>query len=352
MFKSSTPQEKTAPTPKRLGLKVVRKNQLAKLIKEELLDIQSHFPEMKFEQLKVSIEITEGYAGDCDVELRRIDGGVKISITWNPVNRLNEFCKGNIAAFFFWFVSTDSSVEYITFHSLDGQSTSCAKYASSGFRENVIPLPDPYFFKTRGFQDVSEYVVNHNVNWNARSDKIVWRGGVNGIGYRSFDKEMVGNPQLCQRITMANLVKDTDTDFKFVIRRLSPSHEEFIKSRGYIGEKIEEMTWINHKYAIDIDGFTNTWSNLLIRMKLGCCVFKVASQFGLQQWYYDKLKPFEHYIPVAADLSDWFEKVEWAKTHLKECAEIARAGQVFANSMDFQSETKFAVQRIEETWNT
>lgn len=323
---------------------------LARFVEEQLLEIKNAYPDLNFEPPKISVYLFEGDGTDGDVELRPVDQGIDVFLNWKFGAKYNETRQYHIAAFCFWLVNCDSSVQSILVDTTDGQARSLAKYSPSSFRKNVVLLPDSYFFKHRGFINVSNYVQKHNVKWCERDANIVWRGGVNGIGYTSFDKEMEGRPALLQRIAMVNLLRDTDADAKFLISNLSSSHQQYLEERKVLGTPIQEMSWINRKYAIDIDGFTNTWSNLIIRMKLGCCVFKIASPYGFRQWYYDRLQPFEHYIPVAADLSDWFEKLEWAHAHPAECEEIARAGQELANSMTFQSETQFAARRIEGTW--
>ena len=37
---------------------------------------------------------------------------------------------------------------------------------------------------------------------------------------------------------------------------------------------------------------------------------KVESSHGFEMHYYERLKPFEHYIPVKADLSDLHEQFQ------------------------------------------
>ncbi len=106
------------------------------------------------------------------------------------------------------------------------------------------------------------------------------------------------------------------------------------------------------KFAIDIDGWTNAWSNLLIRMHFGCCVLKVASADGYRQWWYDRLRPWEHFVPVRADMADLAEKVDWVRSNDVEAKAIASRGQQLARSMTLASETAIAAQIIEQNWNT
>jgi hypothetical protein len=112
---------------------------------------------------------------------------------------------------------------------------------------------------------------------------------------------------------------------------------------------IASGAWIRDKFAIDIDGQTNTWANLLVRLHQGCCVLKVESQFGYRQWYYHRLRPWEHFVPVSADLSDLADRVDWVRTHDAAAAEIARNGRNLARSMTFGSVTVEAAEIISST---
>ena len=114
------------------------------------------------------------------------------------------------------------------------------------------------------------------------------------------------------------------------------------------GAPIAEMNWIGDKYAIDVDGHSNTWSNFLIRLHFGCCVLKVDSQFGYRQWYYDRIGPWEHFVPVRADMADLAEKVAWVRSHDREARDIAMRGQAFARSMTFDGESELAIETIRQ----
>ncbi len=78
-------------------------------------------------------------------------------------------------------------------------------------------------------------------------------------------------------------------------------------------------------------------------------MLKVASQHGYRQWYYDRIKPWEHFVPVQADMTDLAEKVDWVRSHDREAEEIARRGQSLARSMTLEGETAEAVRIITST---
>jgi hypothetical protein len=48
------------------------------------------------------------------------------------------------------------------------------------------------------------------------------------------------------------------------------------------------------------------------------------------EYWYQWLRPWQHYIPVASDLSDLIERIEWANRHQAECRRIAENAQQFA----------------------
>jgi hypothetical protein len=120
---------------------------------------------------------------------------------------------------------------------------------------------------------------------------------------------------------------------------------------GFLGERLPPETWLSRKYALDIDGFTNAWSNFLVRLHYGCCVLKVQSQQGYAQWYYDRIRPFEHFVPVRADMSDLLEKIDWVRSHDAEARKIAANGQAFARTLDFEAVRREAVEIISANWD-
>ena len=47
-------------------------------------------------------------------------------------------------------------------------------------------------------------------------------------------------------------------------------------------------------------------------------------------YFYNKLIPWVHFIPIRADLADLRERFEWAESHPEEAQRISRAGTEFA----------------------
>jgi hypothetical protein len=259
---------------------------------------------------------------------------------------------GYAAAYVGWLDGCDRRVSRLSVTLSDGDDPSQARFTPSTRTPGQIAIPDPHFFRDQGFAAERAAALDAP-NWGDRAEDIIWRGTLYGMGLVRFDDDAVADPIVFQRLRLAILTRAApDIDFRFAA--LPPNlvgWQSVFRANGLLADPIPEETWLSRKYAIDIDGFSNTWRNLLVRMLYGCCVFKVDTQLGYRQWYYDRIKPFEHYVPVRADMSDLFEKIEWARSHQREAREIAAAGQRFAMGLDFEAGKRDAVEIITANWD-
>ncbi len=258
--------------------------------------------------------------------------------------------KDKIAAYVNWLHASDASVEGFTGSASDGDKYTRAKFSFSSNVPDVVPLPDSHFLQQRGYAIFDEAAAQYGLPWRDRGSEIIWRGSVTGNGHFSVAPQFSNDPSVVQRLRFAAVAAANSIDFKFVVPRNDPQYHA-LANAGWLGAAANASNWATLKIAVDIDGYSNAWSNFLTRLKLGCCVLKVDSQFGYRQWYYDRIKPFEHFVPVRSDLSDLAEKVAWLRQHDKDAQEIASAGQEFARSMTFASETGIAAGLINENWN-
>ena len=287
-----------------------------------------------------------------DVLIRRASHGFRVSYSRDTDRghaiAFNAYVRGAL----YWFSLTGPEVEEISINRSDGDAFSAARFAPSADPARHVLIPDPHFFSSRGYRH-DRALGEVPLAWNSRSDEIVWRGGGNGNGRVSFDPLDSVDPTIIQRLRMIMTLRDVpDTDVKLsgFASRLNiwtPTATRL----GFVGGRRAPTSWLSSKFAIDIDGTTNAWSNFFVRMLYGCCVFKVESQFGYRQWYYDRLRPFEHYIPVRADLGDFAERIDWARSHPLEAEAIAAAGQRFARALDFEAGKRDAVEIITSHWH-
>lgn len=213
-------------------------------------------------------------------------------------------------------------------------------------------IPDHVFIRTRGYEAERALARSSITRWEARSDRIVWRGSTTGVGLISKPHLSVDDHELIARVRLSLALKEvqgTDVKLSGIAQSIDKSldHERLAKA-GVLGEFISPICWHGLKFAIDIDGNSNAWSNFFTRLVMGCCVLKVASAAGYRQWYYEHLEPWTHFVPVRADLSDLHERIAWCRANSAECRDIAARGQEFAMARDFETEMASAQTRVRE----
>lgn len=238
---------------------------------------------------------------------------------------------------------------------LDPTDAVCREGPVLGFctrwRDTIL-VPDRGFVTTRGYRGERRAGLAAP-DFDDRDPAIVWRGGPSGMGEEYADPMSPAAPDLRQRVRLCLRLRDRPrtgpdaVDVRFARgRSIGPELEARYLAEGILGDFEPPRTWCRRRFAIDIDGMANAFSNLFIRLLYGCCVIRVASPCGYRQWYHDRLVPGTHFVPVAADLSDVDDVIDWCRRHPADCREIARAGQRLALEMTFSAEMLRTVDSI------
>lgn len=215
-------------------------------------------------------------------------------------------------------------------------------------RPDACLVPDENFLRSGGYARYRIVAAAHADNWSMRNDVVLWRGAPSDAG-RSSEIMDENDPALKPRLRLSLKLRDVPKVDAKIYRSLAGQKlKPILKKNRIWGEFIPAENWIAHKFALDIDGVSNAWGNFFVRLLLGCCVLKVASPRGYRQWYYDKLVPWQHYVPVQSDMSDLLEKIDWCRAHDAQCRDIAAAGQKYAFARTVETETALTVRRLNE----
>lgn len=198
-------------------------------------------------------------------------------------------------------------------------------------------IPDVIFLNEKGYSDFNLEFTSKSRPWLERKDLVFWRGSTTGIAGRWQELQRV---RLCQ---WARSKSDLRFDISIVgiVQRSNDETEELLNS-GLVGNYEPASNLFDYKYHIDIDGNTNSWPGLFIKLLSGSPVFKVASEGGFKQWYYDKLVPWHNYIPIKSDLSDIDEVIEKAFLNPEMSAEIGANGAKLASELTYFEEMRNA----------
>jgi len=87
-------------------------------------------------------------------------------------------------------------------------------------------------------------------------------------------------------------------------------------------ERLNEEALAKYKYHLDLGGGGGTtWSGLIPKLTMPGVL--LHHETSMKDSYFDTLKPWVHYVPVAEDLHDVFEKISWCETHPEEARNIS-----------------------------
>jgi Glycosyl transferase family 90/N-terminal domain of galactosyltransferase/N-terminal region of glycosyl transferase group 7 len=162
-------------------------------------------------------------------------------------------------------------------------------------------------------------------NWGRKQNRAVFRGAPTGCGYTAetnmrlkLAKMNSSDLDVGVTVVKSNSIK---FDPKNGMGQLDMTKE--LKAVGRLS--LDEQS--GYKYIIHIDGNVAAY-RLLKMMTTGSLILKVKGPYIL--WVDHMLKDKQHYVEVAADLSDLQTVLQWCRDHDLECQQIARRGMEFA----------------------
>lgn len=208
--------------------------------------------------------------------------------------------------------------------------------------QNIL-FPDNDFILSAGYElpKAETELALINIPWYQRKQILFWRGA---------DSSPKTNDSLniCERTTLCKRTKDSKNPelFDCLLSSISQSDQlDFVIKEGLLAdEPVPFKEFLNYRYLLDIDGWSNSSSGCFRKLLSGNLVFKVESNW--EQWYYDQIKPWEHYIPIKKKLSDLEEKVIWAIEHDSQAQQIAHNARQTALSNTFQRAVEQAAQTL------
>lgn len=216
----------------------------------------------------------------------------------------------------------------------------------------VTLIPDLAFGLSHGYYDLREQYRKLAIPWRERIPVAFWRGSSTGPfptsyeSFRSLPRFRLCELSLADRTGLGLL----DARLSAIVQNTTEEDggrvRELAQSLGMLVPYVPQPEFIRYRYQIDIDGNANSWS-LLHKLSMGSCVLKLESRY--RQWYYGDLRPWEHYVPVQADLSDLEDRILWCREHDEHARNIADAGKRFADGFVFGTEMAHAAALLLES---
>lgn len=198
-----------------------------------------------------------------------------------------------------------------------------------------ILVPDPYFMNSHGYEELRDAFARTDVQWGDRSAVAFWRGTTTGPYHVPLEE--------LPRVSLCRLAQSMGKRADVGLSSVTENHSakiSFLESEGIIKDFVALETLDRYQVHIDIDGNSNSWPGLMSKLHSGGAVMKVDSEQNYRQWYYDRLEPWVHFVPVRADLSDFVAKAELLLSNPILAEKIGRAGQNLARQITVEAEIK------------
>ena len=168
---------------------------------------------------------------------------------------------------------------------------------------NAICVPDRYYFCMNRYNEYRS--IHGGIPFNTKKPQIVFAARPRGSKY--------------------NFTKRRDIEMN---QREYFSSDAVPKTNIVAPKWIERSEMVKYKYILDIDGHGSTWDATAWKLNSGSVILKTDSCW--KQWFYDKYKAWEHYVPVADDFSDIQDRFAWCESHPVECINmIKRCRELF-----------------------
>ena len=231
----------------------------------------------------------------------------------------------------------------------DTRSLAYCRRSAAG--RTITLVPDAYFFQSDGYAQIRASVLARRfAPWSERLAKVFWRGqptfncvSDDGAKVSAFDQ--VPRITLCRRLKN-NPYADIGLIGVWGQPYFKESMLDYLQSEQLLRGKVDMLSQAGgFRFLLDIDGVASAWG-LYEKLLLGACVIKVDSPY--EQWFYERLRPWQHYVPVAADLSDLSATIEWCLSHDDLAREIAHRGQALALEHTVESGRQLTIQAISE----
>jgi protein glucosyltransferase len=200
--------------------------------------------------------------------------------------------------------------------------------------KNILFIDDYSLYNNKigyrtGWKSISKEILKANKDypWNKKIDKAFWRGKLSDDqtdhAYRSklVDYSIELPKDFDAKFTQTNSPKPKNKlEILYEVISLELSIPPFVSRKDQV----------HYKMLINLDGYTSTYPGFLWRLLSNSVTIK--QETDNEQWFYDAVKPWIHYVPVKQDLSDLLEKVEWIKAHDDEARKIAERSTEFVQN--------------------
>jgi hypothetical protein len=207
----------------------------------------------------------------------------------------------------------------------------------------IVLVPNVDFVRSQAHAHRRRLIDRARIPWEGRDRLAFWRGSSTGLGCE-LGEDGTSNPRLMLCRAAARLRELADIRLGRFLQDNPPLRAE-VEAAGLLGEFVPPERQIRHRRLVSIDGNAGEWEGMYWKLYSGSTVLMVASPW--QQWYSDSLKAWEHYVPVAADMSDLEERLRWVLAHEDECRRMGeRAREFIRTRVTYRAAVEYTIQQL------
>jgi len=215
---------------------------------------------------------------------------------------------------------------------------------------------------TRGYQLASTFFSKASINvtkaaikeasarspWEEKHHSIVWRGttssDVSGDRKRTVHaaEESVATGMLPHG--------KVNVHFSEKFFELQPAGPNQQQSATNFSSHMDIGDMIHARGILSIDGVGNEWT--LPWKLMSNSVTLLVESSRVWQWYYPRLRPWQHYVPIRNDLSDFVERVRYVLDPANDAAlkRIAEASTALVSELHIDEEVDTFRTQLERTF--
>ena len=211
-------------------------------------------------------------------------------------------------------------------------------------------IPDPTFMQSRGhLADLARLdEVETSMSWFDKKPIVFWRGANSGLYMNAPDD----NWKKASRMRLALVSKEfnnlnvLDAAISKVVDQGDEHFTKRVYELGVVKDYIPFEDFLSYRYQVDVDGISCAWLSCFLKLASKSLMLKVQSPY--KQWYYGDLLPWKHYVPVASDLRDLIDVIDWIGAHQEAAQHIAEAGRSFIREYTYERVLQETGQLIAE----
>jgi hypothetical protein len=217
--------------------------------------------------------------------------------------------------------------------------------------KNVFLIPDTEFLEG-SFQKFTKKVISYDIPFEEKLEQLFWRGSAHvneGYKYTIQNIESILKEYNVDRLhprILANFMSRTIGWEPDISQYLNASFEktdmsEMLRYKFQLGKLIESIRCelLTSITTSDLDGMVSAWSALYWKLYSNSVVVKGPSHW--EQWYYEDLKPFKHFIPLESfHPSDLLRVKSWCDKYFSSCKKISEMSSSFVKQLTYEYAVK------------